>query len=563
MQNMRLCVFDFPALRLGFGPWPALHSILETYDKVNNNKLDAGIANNLLMRIRARINRNQPFLPPRNEITSHIILKFMGSNGRVQKLPRSIINRFPELYRKYPTSFKGSYIHDDAENALLPSGIYLLDADIAPKSETYEVKRFSDILDVLSKLDTIRNVTDADWVNVAFNRGGEDALLPGFGFVKLMYSSVDQRALFQGLEIQEFLQLTAKDSTIINEVKIVRTNVYHVSLHVTLPEQVENIKVLAPGPSTCTLVVNDQWLIDANSGKPLGDIYFNTYYVDSGAGVLLLAMVGKIPYTISRVQPLLENYDPLVQVLARRFSSSTFIGVSAAKGSGKTRIIELLSSMNVIAIDSDAYGQVLTKMITNKVTLDNDDETDAATLAKLLNITANDGVLSITPDEITVPYHEHLAAEFLDKNPSITAERVLNGVESIATYRQFGKYLFSEIDKILKLDRYFTLLGFIRSALCGSARDIDSQKMVLFTHCSSELYPMMGDAYVALEPAFDSALAILTRHRQTSPLIQLFLYQYYRLIDESMSVTVPVQIFIKAMEVTNRVLNGYTGGENP
>jgi hypothetical protein len=550
---MYLSVFDFDYIKANVTS-EKFNTIAHTHYTLFGNRLSKSQQDNILTRVRARLSANLPFLPSRSSLKDVIYLRHsVVTDKRSSKSVFRTYSRMSRAVQRNCSIFKG-FVSQFSDPTILENGVYIMDNDFDTKDETYMFNNPSSLVKICDTLQSIKDIYVEDWVNVSFNRL-HNALPPDLAFVKLMWNPTTKiPALFShNCQLDDFLNMfkTNKMDTI-SELTITNAKDYSVDMTFILPDSVSGVVINDPGPITITLTVDAKFVELTSRKAEWDEISYHIYEASTFGAALLVAFVCKPEYTIDRVTPIFTLFDVYVERVMHKFATNDFIAISGSKGSGKGIITKKLNEYNnTLVIDSDMYGILIQKLLDSGIDLPKDDYSATKLLAKLLNITNVGGFLSIEVPEHFKSFHESFTQGYINDHPNITLDRLVADTIPISLLRNYLRDMISEASSILTFGRYYTLIGFLRSAL-GVPLD-NKQKIVLFVHCTAELYPTLSDGYLSIFPSFDSFFSTFTRIRDTTREVQCLLYRAYALNNAGIALSVPIVILLECIRVMTGV----------
>lgn len=562
----KYCVLDFDEFWEACNPieeeisqrWDEIFLVKNVYDaKFKKKRIESGLQKMLLDEIRLRIKSGLPWLRSAKGSIKPIL--FLYGTLSESKVPsNSIIKTLDNKMKSSERLLTGYYKVGDV--GFDSNGIYVsLDGIGDARFESHYYENQQELLTRMNRLLKIRRFKIENWCNVMISRGKR-----GFNsdtkyqFFYNMYNPIPNTpSLYGNTSVENFFAaLTGVKST---PIIFIDSEYYYATLNFVLPPLVENIDTVGLNNyKTLIVMVNKSFVDKTNKGLDVTETYFDIISVigtdEKGSNatgcriILCLALIDHTVPKIIKTQPCLPSalnvqyHKCCLDMYENRYKT---IWIAAGKGSGKSKILTLLREKNFIVIDSDTYGRVLYQMAIN---IENPslgcpftEASDPLEFASWIYNFINSSEFDTAPS-----FHEQLAATFC-ADRKITVNQLLTNSVKNSDYRDFSYNLSLVTNKLIKVQNFCNLIGYIPSITVNQATDV-VPTMIVFGHNTLEIFPAMTNAIWKMEASFDTLTAVISRKRESSVLSQVFLAVYYEKMEPLIANALPTFVIIRALE---------------
>jgi len=529
--NQKYSVLDFIEFRRGCNliptetepAWDEIKVIFDIYDKLFPiGRIEQSLQTMLLKEIRTRLSKGYQWL--RSSTPHKPYLLIFGTHFEPKLLTERLKNLITRKTVLTDTLVKG--IYTTGMIGLDKNGIYISEDGInSPDFETYYFAFEKDMLSYINTWTKMKHFTLENWLNVNISKG-KRGFNQSFDFQLFynMYSAMPSTPqLFGTTSIASFFDILVGQQ-VSSLITSVSSEYYDVLLNISLPSEVNGVSTLNLSKYFNMVVrVNNQFIINLKNGMTLSDNFFNVVAVigTSFSGgdvtgcriVMCLGLVLKMKGEIMTQRPIVPislnvQYHNTCRDMRENIGKTIWIG--AGKGSGKSKIVELLKTKKFICIDSDLYGRVLFQMAINME--DKNIGCKFRTTDNPLLFAQWIYTFSQRLDFNELPSFHEIQAVMFCTTMNVSLTGLLNGTVSNSLFRTFSRNLTLACNRLLKVQDYCNLLGYIPTGVQGGT-NTNPPTMVIFGHNTLELFPAMTNAIWKMEAFYDTTAAVLTRER--------------------------------------------------
>jgi len=563
--NQKYSVLDFIEFRRGCNliptetepAWDEIKVIFDIYDKLFPiGRIEQSLQTMLLKEIRTRLSKGYQWL--RSSTPHKPYLLIFGTHFEPKLLTERLKNLITRKTVLTDTLVKG--IYTTGMIGLDKNGIYISEDGInSPDFETYYFAFEKDMLSYINTWTKMKHFTLENWLNVNISKG-KRGFNQSFDFQLFynMYSAMPSTPqLFGTTSIASFFDILVGQQ-VSSLITSVSSEYYDVLLNISLPSEVNGVSTLNLSKYFNMVVrVNNQFIINLKNGMTLSDNFFNVVAVigTSFSGgdvtgcriVMCLGLVLKMKGEIMTQRPIVPislnvQYHNTCRDMRENIGKTIWIG--AGKGSGKSKIVELLKTKKFICIDSDLYGGVLFQMAINME--DKNIGCKFRTTDNPLLFAQWIYTFSQRLDFNELPSFHEIQAVMFCTTMNVSLTGLLNGTVSNSLFRTFSRNLTLACNRLLKVQDYCNLLGYIPTGVQGGT-NTNPPTMVIFGHNTLELFPAMTNAIWKMEAFYDTTAAVLTRERTSGQLSQIFLCVYYDYMEPLITNSLPSFLIYRAL----------------
>jgi len=260
---------------------------------------------------------------------------------------------------------------------------------------------------------------------------------------------------------------------------------------------------------------------------------------------------GFLVFDRTKLVPYHEYFsDAMVEKVARLIMKYDYISISAQKGSGKSRLTEIMPS-EYLVIDSDVRGQFYNALM---------DPVNSSLLESVKKgATSDKGVLDllykiILEADDEAPSAFELAAHVYVTENKISISEAMNSLSMKNHYKRFG-VIYKKLNAITDKGSC-TFVNMCNALVQHASKYYNRQykKIVQFFHNASELYGSMSPAIFSMQVNINTIPIHILRERATSPTVQIFLCGFYLYHDTFAATQVNLFELQKAFEFATRAI---------
>lgn len=571
--QQKYCVLDFEEFWQACNPepeeipqpWDEILLIRKIYkEKFPRSRIEPGLQKMFLEEIKFRVSKGDQWLRSSKNNTIPILFVH-GTVGGAFPLPPPMKTIIDKKINVHGGVLKGYYKLGDT--GLDNNGAYVSEDGVPNKSfDLYyfmNIREFGSHLDRLIKL---RHLTLDNWINVMISKGkrGFSGQLKYQFFYQMFNPTPGTPTLYGHTSIPEFF--AALSGTSVQPIQFIESEYYYATIKFELPPVVGEISLVGlERYFTLVMMVNNKFVTDTKAGIDISKTYFDivtTMGTDStgtnATGARIIVCLGLIMHTVPKILELVPCFPSSLNVQYHKAcfdmweNRNKTIWIAAGKGSGKSKIIEVIKDKRFICIDSDTYGRVLYQMAINisdsNLGCPFTEKSDPLEFATWIYNFTTSSEFDQAPS-----FHEIQATEFC-KIRQITLEHLLSDSVKWSEYRNFSNNLTAECNKLIKVQNFCNLIGYIPSIVAGRSSEY-VPTMIIFGHNTLELFPSMTNAMWKMESCFDTTAAVISRKRISDPISQLFLCVYYEKMEPLITNALPTYVLVRALTTLPAFIN--------
>lgn len=538
-------------------PWDEIHTIRRIYNETFPTKrIDSGMQKMFLDEVKLRVKKGLQWIRSGDNSLVPILFVF-GTISETQPIPSAIRKTVDKKMVTPNSIIKGYYQLNDV--GLDNNGIYISADGLPNKSfDIYYFESERELLSEVNRITKLKHFTMQNWVNVMISRGkrGFNNSLRYQFFYQLYNPTPGTPSLFGNTSVPEFF--AALSGTTTSPIEFINSEYYYATVKFNLPPLIGDIQLTGlERYFTLIMMVNKDFVSKTRAGNDITKTYFDivsTIGTDTrgtnATGARIIVCLGLIIHAVPELLSLTACFPESLNVQYHKACFDMWenrhkaIWIASGKGSGKSKIIDLIKDKHFICIDSDTYGRVLYQMAINVTNptlgcpfTEKSDPIEFATWIYNFMSSSN---FNLAPS-----FHELQATEFCIKR-NITIANLLTDSVKWSEYRNFSNNLTSVCSKLIKVQNFCNLIGYIPSIVAGFGSE-NVPTMIIFGHNTLELFPSMTNAMWKMESSFDTTASVISRKRASDAVSQLFLCAYYDKMEPLITNALPTYIIVRAL----------------
>lgn len=565
-KQQKYCVLDFdefwkacePEELAIPQPWDEIKLIKRIYqEKFPSPRIELGMQKMFLDEVRLRVKKGLQWIRTGKASVCPILFIF-GTISETKPIPLQIKKAVDKKMMTPDSMVKGYYELNDV--GLINDGIYISKDGIPNKSfDIYYFESERDLLSEINRLTKLKHFTMDNWINVMISKGkrGFNGSTKYQFFYQMYNPTPGTPSLYGNTSVPEFF--SALSGTSSSTIELIDSEYYYATLKFNLPSTVAGIDLVGlERYFTLVMMVNSNFVKLTKSGSDLTKTYFDivsTIGTDSkgtnATGARIIVCLGLIDHATPIILSLQSCLPTSLNVQYHKTCFDMWenrhkaIWIASGKGSGKSKLIEVIKRKNFICIDSDTYGRVLYHMAANitdpSVGCPFNEKSDPIEFATWIYNFINSPNFENSPS-----FHEIQAALFCERRNITLSDLITDSVKWIE-YRNFSNNLTAVCHSLIKVQNFCNLIGYIPSIVSGGTTEL-VPTMVIFGHNTLELFPSMTNAMWKMESCFDTTASVISRQRSSDAVSQLFLCVYYEKMEPLITNALPTYVLIRALD---------------
>lgn len=564
-KQQKYCVLDFdefweactPEEEIIPQPWDEIKTIRRIYnEKFPIKRIDSGLQKMFLDEVRLRVKKGLQWIRSGKSSLAPILFVY-GTISETQPIPPAIKKTIDKKMMVPDSIIKGYYKLNDI--GLDNTGIYVSSDGLPNKAfDIYYFESEREFLSEVNRITKLRHFTMDNWVNVMISKGkrGFSSLLKYQFFYQLYNPTPGTPSLYGNTSVPEFF--AALSGTPATPITFIDSEYYYATVKFNLPSMVGDIQLIGlERYFTLVMLVNKNFVSQTKAGADITKTYFDivsTIGTDTrgtnATGARIVVCFGLIMHTLPEILSLTACFPESLNVQYHKTCFDMWenrhktIWIAAGKGSGKSKLMEVIKEKKFVCVDSDTYGRILYQMAINTtdpaVGCPFNEKSDPIEFASWIY-----QFMLSTEFESSPSFHELQAAEFCEKR-GITIESLLTDSVKWSEYRNFSNNLTEACGKLIKVQNFCNLIGYIPSIVSGFTSE-NVPTMIIFGHNTLELFPSMTNAMWKMEACFDTTAAVISRKRASDAVSQLFLCVYYEKMEPLITNALPTYLIVRSL----------------